>query len=107
MEDGFMLVVLVYSHVKPEVINLYKLASLENATQSVNEPGIVRFDVIQQIDDPTRFVLIEVYRTKDALEKHRETSHYQKWRETVEPMMAEPRSRSQYTNVYPDDIGWG
>jgi len=102
-----MLVVLVYTHVKPEFIDLFKQASLENASQSVNEPGITRFDVIQQTDDPIRFVLVEVYRTQDALAIHRETSHYQKWREVVEPMMAEPRSRNQYTNVYPDDKGWG
>ena len=102
-----MFVVLVYSHVKLEFIEQFKQASLDNASQSKKEPGIARFDVIQQIDDPGRFVLIEVYRTQEALASHRETSHYQKWREVVESMLAESRSRNQYTNVYPDDKGWG
>jgi autoinducer 2-degrading protein len=102
-----MFIVLVYVHVKTEFIEPFKLASLENANESVKETGIARFDVIQQVDDNTRFVLIEVFRTPDAPARHRETQHYQKWRDIVEPMMAEPRSRTQYQNLYPDDSGWG
>lgn len=88
-----MLIVMVHVHIKPEFIEPFRLASLENARESVKEAGIARFDVVQQIDDNTRFVLVEVYRSSDAPAKHRETKHYQAWREAVEPMMAEPRSR--------------
>ena len=102
-----MLIVMVHVHIKPEFIEPFRLASLENARESVKEAGIARFDVVQQIDDNTRFVLVEVYRSSDAPAKHRETKHYQAWREAVEPMMAEPRSRAQYQNVFPDDHGWG
>jgi quinol monooxygenase YgiN len=102
-----MLVVHVFVHVKEDQVDAFKAASLENARNSVQEPGIGRFDVIQQNDDPTRFVLVEVYRTADDPARHKETSHYQKWRDTVAEMMAEPRSAIKYTNVFPDDQGWG
>jgi (4S)-4-hydroxy-5-phosphonooxypentane-2,3-dione isomerase len=101
-----MLIVLVYAHVKPEAVELFKLASLENAQNSVKEPGVARFDVIQQEDDPTRFVLFEAYRSAEAPASHRETSHYKKWRASVETMMAEPRTKAQYTNIFPDEKGW-
>ena len=96
-----MLVVHVHVHVKPESIEDFKAATIENARASLREPGIARFDVAQQQDDPTRFVLVEVYRTDDAPAKHKETPHYQKWRDTVASMMAEPRSSVKYTNVTP------
>ncbi len=102
-----MLVVFVYVHVKPESIEAFKQASLENARHSVQEPGIARFDVVQQLDDPTKFVLIEVYRTADDPARHKETAHYQQWRDTVAEMMAEPRSSIKCTNVFPDDEKWG
>ena len=101
-----MLIVHVDVRVKPECLDAFKQASLENARNSVQEPGIARFDVIQRQDDPTRFVLVEVYRTEDAPAKHKETAHYQKWRDTVAPMMAEPRSSTKFVNVFPDDRGW-
>ncbi|HOU13810.1 MAG TPA: putative quinol monooxygenase [Anaerolineae bacterium] len=101
-----MLVVHVFVHVKPECIEAFKAASIENAQHSIQEPGIARFDVIQQIDDPARFVLVEVYRTPDDPAAHKETTHYQKWRDTVAAMMAEPRSSIKYANVFPDDEGW-
>ena len=101
-----MLIVHVDVRVKPECVDAFKQASLENARNSVQEPGIARFDVIQRQDDPTRFVLVEVYRTEDAPAKHKETAHYQKWRDTVAPMMAEPRSSTKFVNVFPDDRGW-
>jgi quinol monooxygenase YgiN len=102
-----MFIVHVFVHVKAEQVEAFKQATLENARNSVQEPGIGRFDVIQQQDDPTRFVLIEVYRTPDDPARHKETAHYQKWRDTVAPMMAEPRSSLKYSNLYPDDEGWG
>lgn len=101
-----MLVVFVYVRVKSESIEAFKQASLENALHSVQEPGIARFDVIQQSDDPERFVLVEVYRGAAAPAAHKETVHYQKWRDTVAEMMAEPRSSIKYANVFPDDEGW-
>ena len=102
-----MFIVHVFVHVKPDQVDAFKVATLENARNSVQEPGIGRFDVIQQQDDPTRFVLVEVYRTPDDPAKHKETAHYAKWRDTVADMMAEPRSAIKYDNVYPDDAGWG
>ena len=101
-----MLIVHVFVHVKPEQVEAFRTASLENARNSVQEPGIARFNVIQQQDDPTRFVLVEVYRTSEDTGKHKETAHYQKWRDTVAEMMAEPRTSIKYTNVFPDEQGW-
>ena len=101
-----MLVVHVHVRVKPECVEAFKQASLENARDSVREPGIARFDVVQQQDDPTRFVLVEVYRDADAPARHKETAHYARWRDTVAPMMAEPRSSVKFGNVFPDDAGW-
>ena len=95
-----MLIVHVHVHVKPECVEAFRQATVENARQSVKEPGIARFDVVQQTDDPTRFVLVEVYRTADAPAKHKETAHYQKWRDTVQPMMAEPRTSVKYGSVF-------
>ena len=101
-----MLIVHVFVHVKLELIEAFKTATLENARNSLQEPGIARFDIIQQQDDPTYFVLVEVYRTSDGPARHKETAHYQKWRDTVADMMAEPRSSIKYTNVFPDEQGW-
>ena len=101
-----MNIVLVHVHVKPEFVEAFKLASLENASNSVKEDGIARFDVIQQNDDPTRFILVEVYKTTEASAAHKETAHYAKWRDTVAEMMAEPRQGIKYTNIYPEDSGW-
>jgi autoinducer 2-degrading protein len=102
-----MFIVHVHVHVKPESVEAFKEATIENARNSVQEPGIARFDVIQQLDDPARFVLVEVYRTPDDPARHKETAHYQKWRDTVAEMMAEPRSSVKYHNIFPDDEGWG
>ena len=101
-----MLIVHVHARVKPEFVDAFKQATVENARNSVKEPGIARFDVIQQSDDPTRFVLVEVYRTADAPAQHKQTAHYLKWRDTVADMMAEPRGSVKYANVFPDDGGW-
>jgi len=101
-----MLVVLVHVHVKPECVEAFKQASVANARNSILEPGIARFDVVQGADDPTRFVLIEAYRTPEATALHKETAHYKIWRDTVAEMLAEPRTRVKYLNVYPEDEEW-
>jgi autoinducer 2-degrading protein len=101
-----MLIVHVHVKVKPEHAAAFHKASIENASRSIQEPGIARFDVLQQQDDRTRFVLVEVYRTDDAPAKHKETAHYQTWRDTVAPMMAEPRSSVKFVNLFPSDDGW-
>ena len=101
-----MLIVHVHVRVKPECVDAFRRITLENARNSVREPGIARFDVLQQQDDPTRFVLVEVYRDKDAPARHKETSHYAAWRDTVASMMAEPRVSKRFENVFPDDAGW-
>jgi quinol monooxygenase YgiN len=101
-----MLIVHVHVHVKPECVESFRQATIENARESVKEPGVARFDVIQQTDDPTRFILVEVYRTPEAPAQHKETAHYQRWRDTVADMMAEPRVSVKFTNVFPPDEGW-
>lgn len=101
-----MNIVLVQVHVRPEFVEAFKQASVENASNSVREAGIARFDVIQQADDPTRFILVEVYKSTEASAAHKETAHYLKWRDTVAEMMAEPRQGVKYSNVFPDDGGW-
>jgi autoinducer 2-degrading protein len=101
-----LLIVQVHVRVLPECVEAFRAATLENARQSVQEPGIARFDVIQQEEDPTRFVLVEVYRGAEAPGQHKATAHYLKWREAVESMMAEPRRSVRYVNVAPGDEGW-
>jgi quinol monooxygenase YgiN len=101
-----MLITLVSIHVKPEAVEAFKAATIENSRNSVLEPGIARFDFTQQLDDPTRFVLIEVFRDEAATVAHRETRHYQVWRDAVVDMMAEPRTAVRLTNVYPGDETW-
>lgn len=99
-----MLIVHVQVHVKSESIDAFKRASVANARESVKEPGIARFDVLQQQDDPTRFVLVEIYRTPEAPAAHKETKHYQTWRDAVAPLMAAPRSSVKFENVFPDAL---
>ncbi len=101
-----MLVVHVHVHVKPEFVEAFHQATLENARNSLQEPGVARFDVAQQSDDPTRFVLVEVYRTPEDAGRHKETDHYPVWRDTVAEMMAEPRRSVKYVNLFPDEAGW-
>ena len=95
-----MLIVHVHVHVKPESVEAFQQACVENARESVKEPGIARFDVVQQADEPTRFVLVEVYRTADAPAKHKDTAHYTQWRDTVASMMAEPRTSVKLGEVF-------
>jgi autoinducer 2-degrading protein len=101
-----MLIVHVFVHVKEDQVDAFKAATIENAQNSIKESGIARFDVIQNNDDLTRFVLVEVYRTAEDPARHKETAHYMKWRDTVASMMAEPRSAVKYSNIYPDENGW-
>jgi quinol monooxygenase YgiN len=101
-----MVIVHVFVHVKKDSMEAFKEATRINARNSVQEPGIARFDVVQQEDDPSRFVLVEVYRSREAPAQHKETAHYKAWRDAVEPMMAEPRSSIRYTNVFPEDARW-
>jgi len=107
MKGANMHIVHVMVHVKPDQIEAFKAASRENARNSVKETGIARFDVIQQTDDPTRFVLVEVYRSADSVSRHKETAHYVTWRDTVADMLEEPRFGIKYNNIFPDDSGWG
>jgi autoinducer 2-degrading protein len=102
-----MFIVHVFVHVKPDQIEAFKKAAIENGRASIQEPGVGRFDVIQQADDDTRFVLVEVYRTPADSDRHKETAHYRLWRDTVAGMMAEPRSSIKYRNLFPDETGWG
>ncbi len=101
-----MFIVHVFVHAKDGQVEAFKSATVENASNSLKEPGVARFDIIQQMDDPTRFVLVEVYRTSDDPGRHKETAHYQKWRDAVADMMAEPRTSIKYNNVFPDEHGW-
>ena len=101
-----MFIVHVFVHVVEDCVDAFVAATVENASNSVREPGITRFDVVQQLDDHTRFVLVEVYRTPDDPAKHKETAHYLNWRDAVADMMAEPRTAIKYGNVFPDEEGW-
>ncbi|WP_257453889.1 putative quinol monooxygenase [Archangium lipolyticum] len=101
-----LLIVHVHVHVKPESVDAFREATLANARASVKEPGIARFDVIQDTEDPTRFVLVEVYKNPQAPAAHKETAHYLTWRDTVAPMMAEPRTSRKYVNRFPEDGEW-
>ncbi len=102
-----MFIVHVFVRVKSEQVEAFKSATIVNASNSIKEPGVARFDIIHQMDDFTRFVLVEVYRTPDDPGRHKETAHYQIWRDTVAGMMAEPRTSIKYTNIFPDEQGWG
>ena len=106
-EEGRVYIVHVHVAVKPESVEEFRTATLMNARGSVEELGVARFDVLEQLDDPTRFLLVEVYRTPEDADRHRETRHYQAWRDTVAEMMAEARTSVKYANLFPRDAGWG
>ena len=105
--EAAMYIVHVSVHVKADKIEEFKAASLDNAQHSVQEPGVARFDVIQEAENPNRFLLVEVYRTQVAAAAHKTTPHYERWREAVEPLLSEPRKRVLYGNIFPDERGWG
>ena len=104
--SSYMLIVHVHALIKPESVETFKMATLANARSSVKEPGVVRFDVVQQQEDPARFVLVEVYRDAAAAAAHKETPHYPVWRDAVASMMAEPRRSVKFNNVFPEVEGW-
>jgi (4S)-4-hydroxy-5-phosphonooxypentane-2,3-dione isomerase len=106
MKTACMLIVHVHVQVKPESVADFIEATTENARNSLQEPGIARFDVVQQSDDPTRFILVEAYRDEAATKAHKETGHYAKWRDTVASMMSAPRSSVKFANLFPEDRGW-
>ena len=101
-----MHIVHVHVHVKPEFVEAFKQATLENATKSIQEAGNVRFDILQQSEAPTKFVLVEIYRTADASAAHKETAHYKLWRDAVMKMMEEPRQGIRYANIFPQGEDW-
>jgi autoinducer 2-degrading protein len=101
-----MYIVHVHVQVKPDFIEEFIDATLDNASHSVQEAGIARFDVIQSLDDPAKFVLVEVYRTPDDPALHKQTEHYARWRDTVADMMAQPRQAVKYANMFPGEDGW-
>ncbi len=99
-----MQIVHVHVRVKPDKIQAFKMATIENAQNSIKEPGIARFDVVESQDEPVKFVLIEIYRTAEDSIRHKETAHYQKWKDTVAPMMAEQRTSYKFIPVFPMEI---
>ena len=101
-----MLIIHVFIHVKPECVEDFKAATLANVKNSLQEDGIARFDFAEQLDAPNRFLLVEAYRRPEDAAKHKETAHYAVWRDTVEPMMAEPRSSMKYSNIAPENSDW-
>ena len=101
-----MIIVHVSVHVKPDAVDAFRAATLENARNSVREPGVVRFDVVQQDDDPNRFLLMEIYRTPEDPARHKETAHYAAWRDAVADMMQSPRTSVKYQSLCPDEPRW-
>lgn len=101
-----MLIVHVHVYVKPEYVDEFVAETLENARNSIREPGVERFDVLHDPDNPTHFILNEVYRTPDAPARHKETVHYARWRDAVAEMMAEPRRSEKYINIFPEDADY-
>ena len=101
-----MLIVIVYVHVKERDVDAFSKISIENASHSCQEEGVSFFDVLQENDDPTKFVLLEVYKDEVAAKAHKETVHYQKWKETVADMMVEPRQSVKYHEIYPSAEFW-
>lgn len=101
-----MIIVHVHAHIKSDNVDAFKEATIENARNSIKEPGILRFDVLQQEDDPTQFLLIEVYEDNNAIAQHKESAHYARWRDVVQSMMSEPRKSIKYINIFPVDKCW-
>jgi (4S)-4-hydroxy-5-phosphonooxypentane-2,3-dione isomerase len=101
-----LLIVHVDIAVVPEQLDAFLAASQENASASRDEPGVVRFDMLSDRADPGHVVLVEIYRDEAAAAAHKDTAHYQRWRDTVAPMMARPRQAARYVNTSPDDGDW-
>ncbi len=105
-DDSAMLVVHVHVHVLPEQVDAFIAATKANALASLQEPGVARFDVVQQVDDRTRFVMVEVYKTGEAPAQHKETRHYAAWRDSVAAMLASPRSSVKFQSLCPEEPRW-
>lgn len=106
-KNHFRSAVHVYVSTNPGTEDAFRAASLKNARNSAKEPGVARFDVLQDKDDPTKFILVEVYKNADAPAKHKETPHYIEWRDTVADMMAEPRQARKFSTLFPTTAsGW-
>ncbi len=101
-----MLIVHVFCSIKTEMVEAFKEATVKNASNSIKEPGVIRFDLLQQQDDPAKFVISEVYKSAEAIAAHKETAHYAEWSQHALPMLAEPRSRMVYNNIFPEDRNW-
>jgi (4S)-4-hydroxy-5-phosphonooxypentane-2,3-dione isomerase len=101
-----LLIVHVDVAVVPEQLDAFLAATQENAAASREEPGIVRFDVLSDRADPTHVLLVEIYRDEAAAAAHKDTAHYQRWRDTVAAMMARPREATRYINTSPYDSAW-
>jgi autoinducer 2-degrading protein len=101
-----MLILHVFCSVKPEMIEAFKEATVKNAGNSIKEPGVIRFDLLQQQDDPAKFVISEVYKSAEAIAAHKETEHYAEWIRYAEPMLSGPRSKLIYNNIFPEDKNW-
>jgi (4S)-4-hydroxy-5-phosphonooxypentane-2,3-dione isomerase len=101
-----MYILVVHIHIKPEHVEAFRQATTVNATNSRNEPGVARFDLLEQDDDPTRFILVEAYRDRDSIAAHKLTAHFLEWAEKTVDMFVTPRTRALYQNVDPPDSGW-
>ncbi len=96
-----MYVTVVYVHVKPEHVDAFVDATKQNHEHSIREEGNLRFDILQNADDPARFVIYEAYERREAAARHKSTPHYLTWRETVAEWMAEPRKGVVYDGLFP------
>ena len=101
-----MLIVHVFCSIKTEMVEAFKEATVKNASNSIKEPGVIRFDLLQQQDDPAKFVISEVYKSAEAIAAHKETAHYAEWCQYAQPMLAEPRSKTVCNNIFPEDKNW-
>jgi len=101
-----MLVVHVHVRVKPDHLEGFLTETRRNAAASLQEPGVRRFDVLQDEADPARVVLNEVYVDQAAADAHKQTAHYARWQDAVAEMMSEPRTRTRFTSVFPGEDGW-
>jgi quinol monooxygenase YgiN len=101
-----MVIVHVFIKIKPDMLEPFKAATLKNAQNSIKEPGILRFDFMQQEDKTLSFLLVEVYKDSNAVAQHKETSHYTEWRQSAEHMIAEPTKSIKYVNIFPEDKEW-
>jgi len=101
-----MHIVHVFISVIPESVDAFRLATLDNARNSLQEPGVSRFDFLENVEQPGHFTLVEAYRSPQDSARHKETAHYKRWAEAVAGMMAVPRTRTVYRSVFPADDDW-